>query len=119
MEAAMFEEVTARHVNGVRKDHASLDLRHALAQLGNRLVRDYDFNPASLEGCSTYFNHTTEPLVRFLIWLENTPEARYLLQEMGLWQDGLKAVEMSALNRRGDSSLARSGLARQQKKSVS
>jgi len=65
------------------------DLWEVLSDLGSRLVQKHGFSVADLQGCSTYVNRTTEPLVRFLVWLQHTPEAGDVLRDMGLWPEGI------------------------------
>jgi hypothetical protein len=50
-----------------------------------------------LHGCSSYVNRTTEPLVRFLLWLQHTPEAAYILNDIGVWQE-LSTTSQRKLN---------------------
>jgi hypothetical protein len=66
--------------------YSAVDLRQLLADLGDRLMQEHGFSPAELHGCSTYVNRTTEPLVRFLVWLQHTPEVGEVLRELGAWQ---------------------------------
>jgi hypothetical protein len=83
---------------GVDRNPASLNLRKILTDMGHRLVEEHGFQPANLYGCSALVNHTLEPLVRFLVWLEHTPEASFVLQQMGVWHlDPLRA-ELHRLN---------------------
>jgi hypothetical protein len=64
-----------------------VDLRRLLDHLGNALIENYGFSPAELHGGSSYLNRTTEPLVRFLVWLQHTPEAGAILRDMGVWPE--------------------------------
>ena len=83
--------------NGEEDKPPRSDLREVLGDLGNRLLREHGFPPAHLQGCSAYVNRTTEPLVRFLIWLQHTPEAGAILCDMGVWQENFESAEI-ALN---------------------
>jgi len=74
------------------------DLREMLAELGNKLLERHGFSSADLQGCSSYVNRTTEPLVRFLIWLQHTPEAGAVLRDMGVWPDNIGEPAENALN---------------------
>jgi hypothetical protein len=59
----------------------NMTLQQALTELGNRLVDDHRFQRSSLVG--NHENRTTEPILKFLIWLNETPEAKYILQDLG------------------------------------
>jgi hypothetical protein len=72
-------------------EHLPVNLRDLLHDLGNRLVLEHGFAPANLHGCSNHINRTTEPLVRFLVWLQQTPEAGSVLSDMGVWQENTSA----------------------------
>ena len=50
-----------------------------LQEMKDRLVEDFGFAAANLAG-EAHLNRTTEPLARFLLWLESTPEAQTALQ---------------------------------------
>jgi hypothetical protein len=84
--------------NGVEEKPAACDLRKVLTELGDRLVQEHGFQPANLYGCSALLNHTLEPLVRFLVWLEHTPEAAFVLQHMGVWRPDPLRAELRRLN---------------------
>jgi hypothetical protein len=45
----------------------------------DRLVTDFAFDHVQLAG-EAPINRTTEPVVRFLLWLERTPEAQDALR---------------------------------------
>jgi hypothetical protein len=45
----------------------------------DRLVADFGFEQVRLAG-EAHLNRTTEPMVRFLLWLERTPEAQVALR---------------------------------------
>ena len=64
-----------------------MNLWDLLHDLGNKLIQTHGYAPAHLQGCSNQVNRTTEPLVRFLVWLHHTPEANSVLREMGAWQE--------------------------------
>jgi len=92
------EEITgAPAANGIETKPA-FNLRGILAELGHRLVEEHGFQPANLHGCSALLNHTLEPLVRFLVWLEHTPEANFVLQQMGVWHLEPLRAELRRLN---------------------
>jgi hypothetical protein len=50
-----------------------------LQEMKDRLVADFGFAAANLVG-EAHLNRTTEPLARFLLWLDSTPEAQTALQ---------------------------------------
>jgi hypothetical protein len=50
-----------------------------LQEMMDRLVADFDFEQVKLVGDAP-INRTTEPVVRFLVWLERTPEAQTSLR---------------------------------------
>ena len=50
-----------------------------LQEMIDRLVTDFEFDHVRLEG-KAHINRTTEPVVRFLVWLERTPEAQDALR---------------------------------------
>ena len=56
-----------------------LDVVGLLQEMIDRLVADFAFAPVQLEG-KAHINRTTEPVVRFLLWLERTPEAQDALR---------------------------------------
>ena len=56
-----------------------LDAVGLLHEMIDRLVTDFEFDPVQLEG-KAHINRTTEPVVRFLVWLERTPEAQDALR---------------------------------------
>jgi len=93
------EEITGASVaNGIENKPPPFNLRRILAELGHRLVEEHGFQPANLHGCSALVNHTLEPLVRFLVWLEHTPEANFVLQQMGVWHLEPLRAELRRLN---------------------
>jgi hypothetical protein len=94
-------QVRAQPSNGTEGTPPPLDLRQMLADLGNRLVHEYGFRAADLQGCSTHLNRTTEPLVRFLVWLQHTPEACYLLRDMGWWPQNTTELMTGKVPRAG------------------
>jgi hypothetical protein len=61
---SVFEEVDAVQLLQEMKDH---------------LIEDFGFDDIKLAG-ATHLNRTTEPLVRFLVWLKGTPEAQAALR---------------------------------------
>ncbi|HEY7312004.1 MAG TPA: hypothetical protein VH643_21755 [Gemmataceae bacterium] len=56
-----------------------LDAVGLLHEMIDRLVTDFAFDHVKLEGKAP-INRTTEPVVRFLLWLERTPEAQDALR---------------------------------------
>ena len=50
-----------------------------LHEMIDRLVADFGFEQVKLAG-DAHLNRTTEPVVRFLVWLERTPEAQVALR---------------------------------------
>jgi hypothetical protein len=50
-----------------------------LREMKDHLVADFGFGRVQLAG-EAPINRTTEPVVRFLLWLERTPEARAALR---------------------------------------
>ena len=56
-----------------------LDVVGLLQEMLDRLVADFEFDPVPLAG-KAHLNRTTEPVVRFLVWLERTPEAQDALR---------------------------------------
>ena len=46
-----------------------------LQEMMDRLVADFGFERVKLTG-EAHLNRTTEPVVRFLVWLERTPQNR-------------------------------------------
>ena len=50
-----------------------------LQEMRDRLVADFGFERVRLAG-EAHLNRTTEPVVRFLVWLERTPEAQVALR---------------------------------------
>ena len=56
-----------------------LEVVGLLQEVIDRLVADFDFERVKLAG-ETHLDRTTEPVVRFLVWLEQTPEAQVALR---------------------------------------
>jgi hypothetical protein len=56
-----------------------LDVVGLLQEMLDRLVADFAFEHVPLAG-KAHLNRTTEPVLRFLVWLERTPEAQNALQ---------------------------------------
>ncbi|HEY7310204.1 MAG TPA: hypothetical protein VH643_12650 [Gemmataceae bacterium] len=63
---------------GVSRDE-ELDVVELLHEMIERLAADFAFEPVQLAG-RAHLNRTTEPVLRFLIWLERTPEAQDALR---------------------------------------
>ena len=59
-----------------------MQLKQILTEMGESLVHQYGFRPASLAGTQS-LDRSTTPVVHFLIWLESTPEAKEVLAQMG------------------------------------
>jgi hypothetical protein len=55
------------------------DVVRLLQEMIDRLVADFGFEHIQLAG-EAHLNRTTEPVVRFLVWLERTPEAQVALR---------------------------------------
>jgi hypothetical protein len=53
------------------------DMRQLLLKLGENLVHEHEFKPYNAE------SKTTDPLLRFVLWLDQTPEARQELEKLG------------------------------------
>ena len=63
-----------------------VNLKLILMELGNRLVTEHGFPPTNPglteeEGGDP---HSTDPIFKFTVWLNNTPEAREELKSMGV-----------------------------------
>ena len=56
-----------------------LDLVGLLREMRDHLVGDFEFAQVQLAG-NAHLNRTTEPVLRFLVWLERTPEAQDALR---------------------------------------
>jgi hypothetical protein len=56
-----------------------LEVVGLLQEMLDRLVADFAFEHVSLAG-KAHLNRTTEPVLRFLVWLERTPEAQVALR---------------------------------------
>lgn len=65
-----------------------MDLKRVLMEFGNRLVTEQRFDPSRpvprevTEALRV--DHSTEPIVLFTEWLNLHPEAREILEEMGI-----------------------------------
>jgi hypothetical protein len=55
------------------------DMVGLLQEMLDRLVADFGFEQVKLAG-EAPLNRTTEPVIRFLLWLERTPEAQVALR---------------------------------------
>jgi len=82
-------EQTRTQLAGCEGEHPPVNLWDMLHDLGSKLIFEHGFSPANLHGCSNHVNRTTEPLVRFLVWLQHTPEAVAVLRELEGWQEGI------------------------------
>jgi len=58
-----------------------LDVVGLLNEMIDLLAADFAFEHVQLAG-RAHLNRTTEPVVRFLIWLERTPEAQDALRSV-------------------------------------
>ena len=67
--------LAARGVSRVEE----LDVVGLLHEMRDRLVADFAFEHVRLAG-EGHLNRTTEPVVRFLVWLESMPEAQVALR---------------------------------------
>jgi hypothetical protein len=56
-----------------------LDVVQLLHEMKHHLIADFGFHDIKLAG-DAHINRTTEPLVRFLAWLKETPEAQAALR---------------------------------------
>jgi hypothetical protein len=56
-----------------------LEVVGLLQEMIDRLVTDFGFERVKMAG-EAHLNRTTEPVVRFLVWLERTPEAQVALR---------------------------------------
>ena len=56
-----------------------LEVVGLLQEMRDRLVADFGFGQVKLAG-EAPINRTTEPVVRFLLWLKGTPEAQAALR---------------------------------------
>ena len=56
-----------------------VDVVGMLQEMMDHLVGDFAFEYVQLAG-EGHINRTTEPVVRFLVWLERTPEAQVALR---------------------------------------
>ena len=56
-----------------------LEVVGLLQEMIDRLVADFGFEHVKMAG-EAHLNRTTEPVARFLLWLERTPEAQVALR---------------------------------------
>lgn len=56
-----------------------MNLKYILMTLGNRLVTERGFFPAAFQD-----QPNTTPIDQFTKWLNDTPEAQEILEEMGI-----------------------------------
>jgi hypothetical protein len=56
-----------------------LEVVGLLQEMIDRLVADFGFEHVKMAG-EAHLNRTTEPVTRFLLWLERTPEAQVALR---------------------------------------
>jgi hypothetical protein len=62
-------------------DAEGSDVVGVFQEMRGRLVADFGFGDVKLAG-EAHLNRTTEPVARFLLWLERTPEARAALRSV-------------------------------------
>jgi hypothetical protein len=60
-----------------------MNLKAALMELGNRLVTEHRFHPATSASLRTEWDSSTWPIREFTEWLNRCQTARNLLAEMG------------------------------------
>ncbi len=62
-----------------------MDIKQTLMSLGEKLIQEHNFKPASFK-CRRDDNdsRSTDPLIQFVIWLDQTPEAREELEKQGI-----------------------------------
>jgi hypothetical protein len=65
----------SRGVSRVEKSEAV----ELLQEMIDRLIADFGFAHVKMAG-EAHLNRTTEPVVRFLVWLQRTPEAQVALR---------------------------------------
>lgn len=57
-----------------------IDLRRTLLQLSEDLIHKYDY----VSSPSRDNHHSTDPILRFLLWLDSSAEAREALSKLGV-----------------------------------
>ena len=60
------------------------DMKQLLLKLGHRLVEHHGFRPTTANFTGKDEGKTTGEILRFLLWLDKTPEAREELENMGI-----------------------------------
>ena len=58
-----------------------MDFQTTLARLKEKLENDFQFRRSTLSGGKPICQ-STEPIVLFVAWLENTPEAQQVIKEL-------------------------------------
>lgn len=67
-----------------KRGESVADVKQLLLSLGNRLMEKHGFGPCSLNSHRRpERGKTTDEIIRFLVWLDATPEAREELENMG------------------------------------
>lgn len=80
--ALTFAEISATVSPAAKSQTDIKNLKEVLMILGNRLVTERGFVPNSTEPSNQSFS--TKPIVEFTEWLNNQPEARGFLADMGI-----------------------------------
>ncbi len=73
----MIQKIALARRSGSRAEGS--EMVALLQEMIDHLVADYDFEHVQMAG-DAHINRTTEPVVRFLVWLERTPEAQAALR---------------------------------------
>lgn len=60
-----------------------MDMKQLLIRVGESLVRKHGFEPAQMH-IQKELPRSCTPLIKFLLWLDKTPEAREELEKEGL-----------------------------------
>lgn len=60
-----------------------MDFQNTLLRLGEKLEKEFHFRKSTLAGGKPICQ-STEPIALFLAWLENTPEAQKVLEDLGV-----------------------------------
>jgi hypothetical protein len=77
-EAFPMAKMFSATLRGVAPSQGS-DVVALLEEMRDHLVADFGFGQVKMVG-EAHFNRTTEPVDRFLLWLERTPEAQASLR---------------------------------------
>ena len=60
-----------------------MDFQNTLMRLQEKLENDFQFRRSTLAGGKPICQ-STEPIALFVAWLENTPEAQQVLEDLGV-----------------------------------